>query len=65
MSVDVSGASSALQSGIPKQLFTAFGNNTWDVTADGKRFFMAVPPSQKASDEPITVLLNWQAELKK
>jgi hypothetical protein len=35
------------------------------MTAGGKRFFMAVLPNQKATDEPITVVLNWQAELKK
>jgi len=63
--VDVDGDGPAFKAGIPTQLFAAPANNGWDVTADGKRFFMAVPPNQKATDEPITVLLNWQAELKK
>jgi eukaryotic-like serine/threonine-protein kinase len=65
VAVEVDGSSPAFQPGIPKQLFAAFGNNTWDVTTDGKRFFMAVPPKQTATDEPITVVLNWQADLKK
>jgi Tol biopolymer transport system component len=65
MAVDASVGESAFQPGVPKQLFAAPTNNGWDVTADGKRFFMAVPPNQKATDEPITVVLNWQAELKK
>ena len=65
VSVDVGGAGPAFQPGVSQQLFAAPANNGWDVTADGKRFFMAVPPNQKAIDEPITVVLNWQAELKK
>jgi serine/threonine protein kinase len=65
MAVDVNSNGSAFQPGVPKQLFAAPVNTGWDVTADGKRFFMAVRPNQKATDEPITVLLNWQAELKK
>jgi hypothetical protein len=52
------------QPGIPKQIFAAPANNGWDITADGERFLMAVRPNQKATDEPITVVLNWQAELR-
>jgi Tol biopolymer transport system component len=35
----------------------------WDATADGKRFLAAVFPETKT--EPYTVVLNWQAVLKK
>jgi hypothetical protein len=35
-------------------------------TDDGKRFLIAVQPSQKLTTQtPITVVLNWQADLKK
>ena len=35
----------------------------WDSSADGKRFLVAAPESNKP--EPFTVLLNWQATLRK
>jgi hypothetical protein len=35
----------------------------WDSTADGKRFLVATPVMGKP--EPYTVVLNWQAGLKK
>jgi hypothetical protein len=37
---------------------------TWDVTADGKLFVAAVEP-QSAGNAPITVVLDWQAALKR
>jgi hypothetical protein len=37
--------------------------DAWDVTADGKRFLVAAPKPGKP--EPFTVVLNWQAGLKK
>jgi len=66
MSVDVNGSSAGFQMGTPKQLFRA-GNNGWDVTGDGKRFLMITTPNQgvPAAPTPITVVLNWQADLKK
>ena len=36
----------------------------WDVTSDGKRFLMPAPSASDAS-APFTVVLNWQAALKK
>jgi len=67
MSVDVNGNGAGFQMGTPKQLFTAPANNGWDITTDGKRFMMIVPPNQGAQTAatPITVVLNWQADLKK
>ena len=67
MSVDVNGSNAGFQMGTPKQLFRGPGNNGWDVTGDGKRFLMIVPPNQgmQTAPTPITVVLNWQAELKK
>jgi serine/threonine-protein kinase len=66
MAVDVSGSGAAFQSGVPKQLFPPpAGTGDWDVTADGKRFLIAIAPSQQTNDEPITVVLNWKASLKR
>ena len=66
MAVDVNGTGAAFQAGVPKQLFaTPATIGTWDVTTDGKRFLMGVPPGGQTTDEPITVILNWQASLKK
>ena len=36
--------------------------NPWDSTTDGKRFLV---PAPKSGPEPYTVVLNWQAGLKK
>jgi Tol biopolymer transport system component len=67
ISVDVNGVGAGFQMGTPKQLFKAPANNGWDVTDDGKRFMMIVSPSQgtPTTATPITVVLNWQADLKK
>ncbi len=67
MSVEVNGSGAAFQMGTPKQLFLASGNSGWDVTADGQRFMMIVSPGQgqQGPPTPITVVLNWQADLKK
>jgi len=67
MSVDVNGAGAGFQMGTAKQLFQFPPNNGWDITSDGKRFMMIVAPNQgvQAAPTPITVVLNWQADLKK
>ena len=75
MAVEVAGASGAFQSGIPKVLFAApiFGGGTatnttrYDVTADGKKFLINSVPAETTpvTSPPITVVLNWQAGLKK
>jgi len=75
MSVEVSAASGAFQHGTPRALFAApisGGGNTgtvtrYDVTADGQKFLINSLPTETASapQSPITVVLNWQAGLKK
>jgi hypothetical protein len=66
MAVDVNGSGAAFQMGAPKQLFIAPANAGWDVTADGKRFLMSVAaPATQNTQTPITVVLNWQADLKR
>ena len=66
MAVDVTATGVAFQAGVPKQLFAMPPNvGDWDVTADGKRFLAAVPPVQQTAQTPITVVLNWEAGLKR
>jgi hypothetical protein len=66
MAVDVTTAGAAFQAGVPKQLFALPANvGDWDVTPDGKRFLVGVPPSRQTVQTPITVVLNWEAALKK
>ena len=67
MSAEVNSSGLGFQPGAPKRLFTAPANNGYDVTGDGKRFVMIVPPNQgaPANATPITVVLNWQADLRK
>jgi Tol biopolymer transport system component len=74
MSVEVSGSNGAFQSGIPKALFKPKGLAPqtaeyfyWDASSDGKKFVFAVSPSASGVVPParFTVVLNWQAALKK
>ena len=73
MSVEVAAAAGTFQAGIPKALFAApiwgGANNVtrYDVTADGKKFLINSLPTETAAapSSPITVVLNWQAGLKK
>lgn len=66
MAVDVSLAP-VFRSGNPQPLFRfPLGVGIrWDVTSDGKRFLAAVPADPAGDSEPITVVLNWPAGLKK
>ena len=69
MSVDVSTTSSEFRAGTPNPLFhqplsDLEMRNGYAVSPDGRRFLMLVPAGQ-AKPEPITVVLNWQALLKK
>ena len=41
----------------------AAAGQLFDVTPDGKRFLLALPPS--VGSPPLTLLLNWTEELKK
>jgi Tol biopolymer transport system component len=66
MAVEVNGNGAGFHMGAPQQLFTVTGQVGWDVTADGKRFLMSVPPGTgQQTQTPITVVLNWQADLKR
>ena len=66
MAVDVTTSGAAFQASAPQQLFQApAGVGDWDFTPDGKRFLMALRPTLSPADEPITVVLNWKATLKR
>jgi Tol biopolymer transport system component len=61
--VDVTPTATPFHVGIPKQLFST-PNVPWAVTADGKRFLVSMPPAQDVQ-APVTVVLNWEAALKR
>jgi Tol biopolymer transport system component len=63
MAVDVN-TSSSFQSGVPHPLFNLTTAIQGDMTADGKRVLLAIPQGS-VSPSPITVVLNWQAALRK
>ena len=68
MAVDVT-TGSVPQVGAPRVLFQAPPKSPdhvlpdWGNSPDGKRFLFLVPERQ--DDVPFTVVLNWQADLKK
>ena len=64
MAVDIA-ADPAFLAGTPRPLLTLPGPwDVWDHSADGKRF-LSPAPIGVSKPEPFTVLLNWQAALKK
>jgi hypothetical protein len=63
-------AGSAFEAGVPKVLFQAppgangsTRSTRWAPSPDGTRFLFLVPETQEGV--PFTVVLNWQAGLKK
>jgi Tol biopolymer transport system component len=65
MAVNVNGSGATFHSDLPRQLFpTPYTVGDWDVSADGKRFLMNLPPGQGSADNTITVVMNWQSTLK-
>jgi Tol biopolymer transport system component len=66
MAVDVD-ATAGIRAGTPRPLFQLpEGANglTWDVTADGERFLVAVP-IMKSTSRILDLVVNWPAALKK
>ena len=67
MAVEIT-PNSGFGASVPKALFQApiFSTTSlqWDVTADGKRFLFPATTAQ-SEQAPFTVVLNWQAALKK
>ncbi len=70
MAVDVNTAGASLQAGIPKELFQTqliplwYWRSIYAPSADGQRFLMLTPAGE-AQQQPITVVVNWAAMLKK
>ena len=67
--VDIHADGSTFEAGTPKALFQTrlpgypIARSTYDVTADGQRFLIN-NLSEGASSAPITVVVNWMADLK-
>ena len=65
--------SSAFDFGVPQMLFpvpilggdATFNNHRYGATGDGRRFLINSLMSDGSSPAPITVVLNWQEELKR
>jgi Tol biopolymer transport system component len=67
MAVDVT-SDKTFQAGVPRRLFDP-GPLEWrpdfGITADGRRFLLPQPPAVGGVRGPLTVMLNWQAGLKR
>jgi hypothetical protein len=58
-------AGASLELGAPRTLFALQGKYTWadyDVAPDGR--FLAIVPEALASEQPLTVVMNWNDELR-
>ena len=70
MAVEVKGDSAMFEAGVPRPLFEMRGLGGFpgggrnDVTRDGKRFLVNIP-AQEENPRPITIVLNWTADLKR
>jgi eukaryotic-like serine/threonine-protein kinase len=64
MAVEVTTNGGNFQPGVPKKLFTLPPNaGPWDITPDGKKLLAPVSLAAQPSRKPVTVVLNWRAEL--
>ena len=64
MAVEVKGDGKSFQASVPKALFEVAAASQFDVNKDG-RFLIQVPVEQARTNVPLTVVVNWQAGLKK
>jgi len=64
MAVEVKADGSNFEPGVPKLLFESETvGGAFDVSRDGQRFLIPVPV--EGSSDPITVVMNWTADLKR
>jgi Tol biopolymer transport system component len=63
MAVAVKASQTSFEPGVPRLLFEKSGISNYDVSRDGQQFLIAVPV--ESSPEPITVVLNWTADVKR
>ena len=54
-----------LEIGTVRPLFGPLLTNGYDVSSDGQRFLAVLPEERAAAPDPLTVVLNWTAGLKK
>jgi eukaryotic-like serine/threonine-protein kinase len=64
MAVEIRGSGNSVTPGVPKFLFGVPTIASFDVSKDG-RFLIQVPTEQGSTNVPLTVIINWQAGLKK
>ena len=70
MAADVKLGASTFEAGVPRALFqtrvVGYPNprNVYEVSADGQRFLI-IRPLEEATSTPITVVVNWTADLKR
>jgi hypothetical protein len=67
MAAEVAVKGGAVEVGQVRALFgpiTTWGSGRYDVSADGQRFLIVPVPEAKSS-EPLTLIQNWTAGLKK
>jgi hypothetical protein len=64
MAVDVKVVGSNFEAGVPRPLFEIPRSVDFEVSGDGQRFLIPVPV-EETSPTPITVVLNWTADLKR
>jgi Tol biopolymer transport system component len=69
MAVEVDGSSDTFEAGVPVPLFETrvgaiSGDSPYDVAADGRRFLVKVLVGENAP-APVTVVLNWTADVKR
>ena len=64
MAVAVKGDGKSFQASAPKLLFEVAAVGQFDVNKDG-RFLIQAPAEQAETIVPLTVVVNWQAGLKK
>jgi hypothetical protein len=63
MEVTLTTKGSAVQAGIPRELFQASSIADYEPTPDGKRFLVIAP--QENAPTPLTLVTNWTRDLKK
>ena len=64
MSVEVKAGGAGFEVGVPKPLFKAEGAEGGDVSPDGQRFLLIVPP-EGAKSPSVMYVSNWPGGLKK
>lgn len=65
MAAEVKTNGDAFELSVPQRLFAAPPDAGWDVSADGKRFLLAIPQAQPNVQAPVTMVLNWPTQFKK